>query len=81
MTSADYEVFYVGVEEFEDPEPDTWMEDHAQQCPAKGLAGWYWWFCQPGCLPDSHPVGPYSTEHEATQDVEEELEELYGEHS
>lgn len=28
-------------------------------------AGWYFWFCFPGCLPDSDPDGPYGTEAEA----------------
>jgi hypothetical protein len=28
-------------------------------------AGWYFWYCFPGCLPDSEPYGPYATEAEA----------------
>lgn len=28
-------------------------------------AGWYWWSCFPGCMPDSDPFGPYKTEKEA----------------
>jgi hypothetical protein len=27
--------------------------------------GWYYWYCQPGCLPDSEPVGPYDSEEDA----------------
>ena len=27
--------------------------------------GWYYWFCYPGCLPDSDAFGPYKTEQEA----------------
>lgn len=23
--------------------------------------GWYYWYCFPGCLPDSDPVGPYDS--------------------
>ena len=30
--------------------------------------GFYWWWCQPGCLPDSDPIGPFSTEDEALAD-------------
>jgi hypothetical protein len=30
-------------------------------------AGWFYWFCLPGCLPDSDPMGPYDTEGEALQ--------------
>ena len=28
-------------------------------------AGWYWWSCFPGCMPDGDPSGPYDTEAEA----------------
>lgn len=28
-------------------------------------AGWYSWYCFPGCLPDSDPDGPYDTEQAA----------------
>ena len=27
--------------------------------------GWFFWYCLPGCLPDSEPRGPYATEQEA----------------
>jgi hypothetical protein len=30
-------------------------------------SGWYFWFCLPGCLPDSDPIGPYDTEEEAIE--------------
>lgn len=33
------------------------------------LAGWYWWACFPGCLPDGEPVGPFATEAEALADA------------
>ena len=29
------------------------------------MEGWYWWSCQPGCIPDSEPYGPFETEQEA----------------
>jgi len=32
-------------------------------------AGWYWWNCFPGCLPDSVPFGPFATSHEAKKDA------------
>lgn len=28
-------------------------------------AGFYWWACFPGCLPDGEPFGPFKTESEA----------------
>ncbi len=34
-------------------------------------AGWYYWFCQPGCLPDSDPIGPFVTEADAIADAEQ----------
>lgn len=33
-------------------------------------AGWYWWSCFPGCLPDGDPVGPFATEAEALADAQ-----------
>ena len=27
---------------------------------AEGIeGGWFYWYCFPGCLPDSEPIGPY----------------------
>ena len=34
-------------------------------------AGWYWWSCFPGCLPDGEPKGPFTTEAEALADAQE----------
>jgi hypothetical protein len=31
------------------------------------LAGWYWWACFPGCLPDGEPAGPFETEEAAIE--------------
>ena len=38
-------------------------------------AGWYWWSCMPGCLPDSDPSGPFDTEAEALADAREGMED------
>jgi hypothetical protein len=32
-------------------------------------AGWCWWACQPGCLPDAPPVGPFPTSYAAYRDA------------
>lgn len=32
-------------------------------------AGWYWWSCFPGCMPDSEPCGPFETAGEALEDA------------
>ena len=37
--------------------------------------GWYFWYCLPGCLPDSEPDGPYPTEEAALEAVREQNEE------
>jgi len=31
--------------------------------------GWFWWTCFPGCMPDSSPTGPFTTEAEAVADA------------
>jgi hypothetical protein len=36
---------------------------------ADELAGWYWWTCSPGCLPESDASGPFVTETEAIEDA------------
>lgn len=36
-----------------------------------GIAGYYYQFCFPGCLPDSDPVGPFATAAEATAAAQE----------
>lgn len=36
---------------------------------AEKLAGFYWWTCSPGCLPDSDASGPFETESEALEDA------------
>ena len=35
-------------------------------------AGWYWWACFPGCLPDSEAIGPFATEAEAVAAAQEQ---------
>jgi hypothetical protein len=36
-------------------------------------AGWYYWFCFPGCMPDGEPVGPFETEEAAVADFTDDL--------
>lgn len=36
-------------------------------------AGWYWWACHPGCLPDGAPVGPFTSALEAVADCEGDM--------
>lgn len=37
--------------------------------------GFYFWFCQPGCLPDSEPIGAFETYADAAAASELELTE------
>lgn len=55
----DCEVFYL-----EDGEQ---VDEFGEALPA----GWYWWACLPGCLPDSDPHGPFDTEEEALADAQD----------
>jgi hypothetical protein len=32
-------------------------------------AGWYWWACFPGCMPDGEPIGPFTTSTDAFNDA------------
>jgi hypothetical protein len=32
-------------------------------------AGWCWWTCQPGCLPERPPTGPFATSYAAYRDA------------
>jgi len=31
--------------------------------------GWWYWWCAPGCLPDSEDMGPFNSEAEAVEDT------------
>lgn len=34
--------------------------------------GYFYWYCFPGCLPDSDPIGPYATRKEALAAAQED---------
>lgn len=38
-------------------------------------AGYYYWYCFPGCMPDSDPIGPFATYADALADCRENTEE------
>jgi hypothetical protein len=52
----DIEIFYA----------DDILDDDGETMPA----GYYWWVCLPGCMPDSDPHGPFETEQEALEDAQ-----------
>jgi len=76
----DVEVFFMDMDDFLFAEPDTWMSEKMNDEEgigtimehAKSLAGWYYWPCFPGCLPDGEAIGPFETEKEALEDAQEE---------
>lgn len=37
--------------------------------------GWFYWYCEPGCLPDSLAFGPYDSYTEANNAAKEEIAE------
>jgi hypothetical protein len=43
--------------------------DPCEDCNATGkrhlTPGWYYWHCEPGCLPESEEVGPFLSPHAA----------------
>jgi len=48
-----------------DPDADPDTTDQPTE------AGWYWWACFPGCLPDGEPIGPFETSREAWEDAQD----------
>lgn len=34
--------------------------------------GWFYWYCLPGCMPDSEAIGPYDTEQDALNAARED---------
>lgn len=37
--------------------------------------GWFYWYCFPGCLPDSEAIGPFATYAEAEKAAQEDAAE------
>ena len=47
------------------------MNRATQRFPKYSPGGYWYWFCYPGCLPDSDPVGPFRTEELAIENAQE----------
>lgn len=58
----DAEVFYISKKEIASGDWDETIEE----------PGWYYWFCFPGCMPDSEPFGPFESEQAAIDDAREQ---------
>ena len=61
----DVEVFYLTAAEAREMGEET-GDDSGEDY----QAGWFWWSCFPGCLPDSEPTGPFATQTEALTDAQ-----------
>jgi hypothetical protein len=46
---------------------DKMIETMIEELEIKG--GWCWYYCMPGCMPDSGPYGPFTTRAEAIADM------------
>lgn len=55
--------------EFADSEIVRSEAEKDREAEAESLAGFYWWTCCPGCLPDSEASGPFETAEEANEDA------------
>lgn len=66
----DAEAFLVDDHGYLNGEPFTLPHEPGDEAMGLAEAGWYWWPCLPGCLPDnSDPSGPFSTEQQAVEDA------------
>lgn len=66
----DIEVFHHDCTSTEEPCPFASEESAEFECER----GWFYWFCFPGCLPDSDAIGPFDTEEDALADAREGME-------
>jgi hypothetical protein len=64
----DLEVFHMSAGEIKDA---GWEDEDGEPLEA----GWYWWSCFPGCMPDSEPNGPFETQEQALEDARDGLED------
>lgn len=72
--SKQVEVFWMGADEFDPDDQDSWMGERVRDLMDEGmdldqaredLEGWYYWYCFPGCLPEGEADGPHETEYHA----------------
>jgi hypothetical protein len=59
------EVFYAEI-------GDLNVSEHREE-PSE--AGWYYWYCFPGCYPDGEAIGPFETEAAAVEAMREDASE------
>lgn len=64
--ASNCEIFYVPLQE-QTKDTCFW---HQEDNEPRG-AGWYYWCCSSGCLPEGDPIGPFKTSKEAFLDAEQ----------
>lgn len=47
------------------PDAEVFYEDRPDALDHYDGPGWYWWFCYPGCMPESEATGPFESEEMA----------------
>lgn len=78
------EIFHKDADDFSVDDEETWMGERLREnlgddpdeaeikAEAEKLAGYYFWWCFPGCMPDSDAFGPYPTSEAAMQAAREQ---------
>lgn len=78
----DLEVFETVYSTWTKPNGETELSLLAEDCEPGGEdfetgEAWFFWFCLPGCMPDSDAFGPYKTESEARAEADRMFGEEY----
>lgn len=68
----DVEIFQIDDKGYLDGEPFVLPHEPSGQALGIAQAGWYWWSCSPGCLPDSEPIGPFATKEATLEDAQDQ---------
>lgn len=70
------QVFYVSEDDVRDAGEGDWRKAALEEADGEvgEVIGWYYWWCFPGCLPDSDACGPYGSEELAIAAAAEECE-------
>lgn len=69
-TREDKEHALPNCEAFYADNSDDWENENGEREPMQ--PGWYYWYCFPGCLPDSDPIGPFKSKAEAIEAARDE---------
>lgn len=65
----DVEIFHMsGINMRECGKESAWFDEGEEKFLKPG---WYYWFCFPGCMPESDPIGPFTTYSKALADCRE----------